>query len=197
MKNLCQLADDKLVRLYIDGENRAFEVLLKRYKSKVFTYIYLIVRNNELAEDIFQETFIKAINTIQRGKYTESGRFLSWINRIAHNLIIDYFRKQKNENTFSTDGLEYDYVNNSEYVEKSVEDVISNEQVLKDVVHLVDFLPQNQQEVVRMRFFEELSFKEIAERTDVSINTALGRMRYALLNMRKIALSNDLKLELK
>ncbi len=197
MKNLCQLADDKLVRLYIEGENRAFEVLLKRYKSKIFTYIYLIVRNNELAEDIFQETFIKAINTIQRGKYTESGRFLSWINRIAHNLIIDYFRKQKNENTFSTDGLEYDYVNNSEYVEKSVEDVISNEQVLKDVIHLVDFLPQNQQEVVRMRFFEEQSFKEIAERTGVSINTALGRMRYALLNMRKIAVNNDLKLELK
>ncbi len=197
MKNLCQLADDKLVRLYIEGESKAFEVLLKRYKSKVFTYIFLIVRNNELAEDIFQETFIKAINTIQRGKYTESGRFLSWINRIAHNLIIDYFRKQKNENTFSVDGLEYNYVNNSEYVERSVEDVINNEQVLKDVVHLVDFLPQNQQDVVRMRFFEELSFKEIAEKTNVSINTALGRMRYALLNMRKIALSNDLKLELK
>ncbi len=197
MKNLCQLTDDKLVCLYIDGEDRAFEVLLKRYKSKVYTYIYMIVRNSELAEDIFQETFIKAINTIQRGKYTESGRFLSWINRIAHNLIIDYFRKQKNENTFSTDGLEYDYVNNSEYVEKSAEDIISNEQVLKDVVSLVEFLPKNQQAVVKMRFFEELSFKEIAEKTGVSINTALGRMRYALLNMRKIALNNDLKLELK
>ncbi len=197
MDNLQKLTDDKLVQLYIDGNNQAFEVLLGRYQTKIFTYIFLIVRNNELAEDIFQETFIKAINTIQRGKYTASGRFLAWINRIAHNLIIDHFRKQKNENTFSVDGLEYDYVSNSEYVEKSVEDILNNEQVLKDVVHLIDFLPQKQKEVVKMRFFEELSFKEIAERTNVSINTTLGRMRYAVLNMRKIAQKSNLELTLK
>lgn len=197
MKDLQKLADDKLVQLYVDGNNHAFEVLLGRYQTKIFTYIFLIVRNNELAEDIFQETFIKAINTIQRGRYTSSGRFLAWINRIAHNLIIDYFRKQKNENTFSVDGLEYDYVSNSEYVEKSVEDILSNEQVLKDVTHLIDFLPKNQKEVVKMRFFEELSFKEIAEKTNVSINTTLGRMRYAVLNMRKIAQKHNLTLELK
>ena len=197
MKNLSQLADDELVKLYENGNNAAFEVILSRYKSRVYTYIFLIVRNKELSEDIFQEAFIKAIATIQQGRYVESGRFLGWINRIAHNLIIDHFRREKNENTFSTDGLEYDFVNNSKYSEKSFEDVINNEQVLQDVVHLVNYLPASQQEVVRMRYFEDLSFKEIAERTDVSINTALGRMRYALMNMRRIASENNVQLEIK
>lgn len=197
MKNLSQLADDELVKLYENGNNAAFEVLLNRYKSRVYTYIFLIVRNKELTEDIFQEAFIKAIATIQQGRYVESGRFLGWINRIAHNLIIDHFRKEKNENTFSTDGLEYDYVNNTKYSEKSFEDVINNEQVLHDVVHLINYLPASQQEVVRMRFFEDLSFKEIAEKTDVSINTALGRMRYALMNMRRIASEKNVHLEIK
>ena len=143
------------------------------------------------------ENLIKAIATIQQGRYVESGRFLGWINRIAHNLIIDHFRREKNENTFSTDGLEYDYVNNSKHSEKSVEDVLSNEQVLRDVVHLVEFLPDSQKEVVKMRYFEELSFKEIAERTEVSINTALGRMRYALMNMRRMATEKNIYLEIK
>ena len=186
MKNICQLTDEILVKLYEDGNNQAFEILLSRYKSKVYTYIYLIVRNKELTEDIFQETFIKAIATIQQGRYVETGRFLGWVNRIAHNLIIDHFRREKNENTFSADGLEYDIINNSKLSEKSVEDTINNEQVLTDVIHLIDYLPQSQQEVVRMRFFEDLSFKEIAERTDTSINTTLGRVRYALINLRKI-----------
>ena len=197
MKNLVQLTDDDLVKLYESGNNKAFEVILNRYKSRVYTYIFLIVRNKELTEDIFQEAFIKAIATIQQGRYVESGRFLGWIIRIAHNLIIDHFRKEKNENTFSTDGLEYDFVNNSKYSEKSFEDVINNEQVLQDVVHLVNYLPDSQQEVVRMRFFEDLSFKEIADRTNVSINTALGRMRYALMNMRRIANENNVQLEIK
>ena len=197
MNNLSQLTDDDLVKLYEKGNNSAFEVILNRYKSRVFTYIFLIVRNKELTEDIFQEAFIKAISTIQQGRYVESGRFLGWINRIAHNLIIDHFRREKNENTFSTDGLEYDFVNNSKYSEKSFEDVINNEQVLQDIVHLVNYLPSSQQEVVRMRFFEDLSFREIAERTDVSINTALGRMRYALMKMRKIESENNVQLEMK
>ena len=197
MKNICQLTDEILVKLYEDGNNQAFEILLSRYKSKVYTYIYLIVRNKELTEDIFQETFIKAIATIQQGRYVETGRFLGWVNRIAHNLIIDHFRREKNENTFSADGLEYDIINNSKLSEKSVEDTINNDQVLTDVVNLINYLPQTQQEVIRMRFFEDLSFKEIAERTEVSINTALGRMRYALLNMRRIAAENDIQLELK
>lgn len=197
MNNLCQLSDEMLVRLYENGNNEAFEMLLSRYKSKVYTYIYLIVHNRELTEDIFQDTFIKAITTIQQGRYVETGRFLAWINRIAHNLIIDHFRRERNENTFSADGVEYDVFTNSKLTEKSIEDTLFNEQVLNDVVSLVDYLPQSQQEVVRMRFFEDLSFKEIAEKTNVSINTALGRMRYALMNIRKIALENDIQLEIK
>jgi RNA polymerase sigma-70 factor (ECF subfamily) len=197
MKNLSHCTDEELVKLYEKGNNKAFEVLLMRYKSKVYSYIFLVVRSRELTEDIFQETFIKAISTIQQGRYTESGKFLGWINRIAHNLIIDHFRREKNENTQSADGVGYDLINTTKLSEKSVEDIISNEQVLADVVRLIDFLPESQQTVIRMRFFEDLSFKEIAEKTDVSINTALGRMRYALLNMRRIAAENDLSLEMK
>ena len=197
MKNVNQLTDDELLKLYETGDNQAFEILLTRYKSKVYTYIFLIVRNRELTEDIFQDTFIKAISTIQQGRYIESGKFLGWVNRIAHNLIIDHFRREKNENTFSADAVDYDIVNNAKLSEKSIEDTMSNEQVLADVVHLIDMLPHSQQKVIRMRYFEDLSFKEIAERTDVSINTALGRMRYALLNMRRIAAENNVYLELK
>jgi RNA polymerase sigma factor (sigma-70 family) len=197
MKTLIHLTDDVLVKLYEEGNNAAFEVLLTRYKSKVYSYIFQIVRDRELTEDIFQDTFIKAIVTIQQGRYQENGKFLGWINRIAHNLIIDFFRKEKNENTFSADGAGYDISNSSKLSDLSIEDVMSNEQVLADVVKMLDFLPDVQQEVVRMRFFEDLSFKEIAEKTNVSINTALGRMRYALLNMRRLAQEKDVYLEIK
>lgn len=197
MKTLDQLADEQLVSLYEQGNNTAFEVLMMRYKSKVYAYIFQILRDRELTEDIFQDTFIKAIVTIQQGRYSESGKFLGWINRIAHNLIIDHFRREKNENTVSADAFEYEVANNTKLSDLSIEDIISNEQVLCDVVRMVSFLPEVQQEVVRMRFFEELSFKEIAEKTDVSINTALGRMRYALLNMRKMAAEKDVYLELR
>ena len=197
MNTLNQLTDAKLVKLYEEGNNAAFEVLLTRNRSKVYYYILQIVRDKELAEDIFQDTFIKAIMTIQQGRYVESGRFVGWINRIAHNLIIDFFRKQKNEKTVSADAYDYDITNNAKLSDLSVEDIMSNEQVLSDVVKMVDYLPQVQQEVVRMRFFEELSFREIADKTDVSINTALGRMRYALLNMRKLAQEKDVYLEMK
>ncbi len=198
MNTLQQMTDEQLVELYENGNNKAFEIILMRYKSKVYAYIYLIVHNKELAEDIFQETFCKAIVTIQQGRYTDNGKFLGWINRIAHNLIIDHFRRERNENTCSADSFEYDIIgNNSKLSEKSYEDIVSNEQVLRDVKRLVEFLPESQRSVVKMRFFEDLSFKEIAEKTDVSINTALGRMRYALMNMRKIAEENDVYLELK
>lgn len=196
MKTLDQLTDEQLVSLYEQGNNTAFEVLMMRYKSKVYAYIFQIVRDRELTEDIFQDTFIKAIVTIQQGRYSESGKFLGWINRIAHNLIIDHFRREKNENTVSADSFEYDIVNSSKLSDLSIEDILSNEQVLNDVVRMVGFLPVVQQEVVRMRFFEDLSFKEIAEKTQVSINTALGRMRYALLNMRRMAAEKDVYLEL-
>ena len=197
MKTLDQQADEQLVSLYEQGNNTAFEVLMMRYKSKVYAYIFQIVRDRELTEDIFQDTFIKAIVTIQQGRYSESGKFLGWINRIAHNLIIDHFRREKNENTVSADDFEYDIVNSSKLSDLSIEDILSNEQVLNDVVRMVGFLPAVQQDVVRMRFFEDLSFKEIAEKTQVSINTALGRMRYALLNMRKMAAEKDVYLELR
>ena len=197
MKTLDQQADEQLVSLYEQGNNTAFEVLMMRYKSKVYAYIFQIVRDRELTEDIFQDTFIKAIVTIQQGRYSESGKFLGWINRIAHNLIIDHFRREKNENTVSADDFEYDIVNSSKLSDLSIEDILSNEQVLNDVVRMVGFLPAVQQEVVRMRFFEDLSFKEIADKTQVSINTALGRMRYALLNMRKMAAEKDVYLELR
>lgn len=198
MKNLNQLADELLVRLYEEGNNEAFGVLLNRYQSKVYSYIYLIVKNKDLSEDIFQDTFIKAVTTIQQGRYVDTGKFLGWINRIAHNLIIDYFRKLRNENTFSADGIDFDILHSSaKLTELSIEDVISNEQVLLDTVSLMDFLPENQKEVIRMRFFEDLSFKEIADKTNVSINTVLGRMRYALINMRKIASDKGISLEIK
>lgn len=197
MKTLDQLADDKLVSLYEQGTNEAFEVLLTRYRSRVYSYIFQIIRDRELTEDIFQDTFIKAIVTIQQGRYFENGKFLGWINRIAHNLIIDHFRREKNENTISADAFDYEITNNTKFSDLSIEDIMSNEQVLCDVVRMVDFLPDVQQQVVRMRFFEELSFKEIAEKTNVSINTALGRMRYALLNMRKMAAEKDVYLEIK
>ncbi len=197
MKALKHLTDDVLVKSYVEGNNTAFEVLLTRYQHKVYYYILQIVRNKELAEDIFQETFIKAIITIRQGRYYDSGKFLAWVNRIAHNLIIDHFRKQKNETTISADSYDYDIFQHADIVDMSIEDILSNEQVMRDVVKMIDYLPEVQQEVVRMRFFQNLSFKEIAEKTDVSINTALGRMRYALMNMRKLTTEKNVSLELK
>lgn len=196
MENIALLADEQLVKLYEVGNNEAFELLLARYKDKVFTHIYLIVREKELAEDIFQDTFIRAITCIKQGRYTESGKFLPWINRIAHNLIIDHFRRGHYEKSLSNDASECDTLNDVALREHSVEDTLVNEQVLSDVVKLINYLPETQQQVVRMRFFEDLSFKEIAETTGVSINTALGRMRYALLNMRRLAQEHNLMLTL-
>ena len=196
MKNTTSLTDEQLVKLYEHGNNDAFETLLNRYKGRVYSYIYLIVRNRDLCEDIFQETFVKVITTIKQGKYVDSGKFLAWINRIAHNLIIDNFRKEQNENTYTNDDFGYDLFNNTDLSDYSVEDTMVREQILTDVARLVDFLPENQQEVIRMRYYEDLSFKEIADKTGVSINTALGRMRYAILNMRRIAEEKNVILEL-
>lgn len=197
MKPMNQFTDEQLVQCYQSGENQAFELLLMRHKSKVYTYIYSVVRNRELSEDIFQETFTKAVITLQQGRYVDSGKFYSWICRIAHNLIIDHFRRKKNENTYLLEDADYDLLNDALLSEKSIEDVMSNEQVMLDVVKLIDYLPLLQQEVVRMRYFENLGFKEIAEKTNVSINTALGRMRYALMNIRRIADEKSVYLEIK
>ena len=197
MKQLVNLTDTELVRLYEKGNNKAFEVLLYKYQEKVFNQIYRIVKQRELTEDIFQETFFKAIINLKQGNYVETGKFLPWINRIAHNLIIDHFRRKKNENTVPNYANECDLLDNLDLYEHSIEDNLINEQILSDVVHLIYFLPENQQEVVRMRIFQDLSFKEIAKLTGVSINTALGRMRYALINMRRLAEEHKLTLEMK
>ena len=182
-----QMTDEELVIAYAEGNNAAFDILLSRHKSSVYSYIYYIVRNREMTEDIFQETFMKAIVTIKQGRYTENGKFRAWINRIAHNLIIDNYRQEKNEQTISNDECEVDLLNNSKLSDGTIEDRIVKEQILSDVKKLIEYLPDNQREVLILRYYKELSFKEISDITGVSINTALGRMRYAILNMRRMA----------
>jgi RNA polymerase sigma-70 factor (ECF subfamily) len=181
------MSDEALVVAYAEGDNRAFDVLLNRHKNSIYSYIYFIVRNREIAEDIFQETFVKAIMTIKQGRYTENGKFRAWINRIAHNLIIDNYRQEKNEQTISNDECEIDLFNNSKLSDGTIEDEIVKDQILTDVKKLINYLPDNQKEVLILRYYQDLSFKEIADITNVSINTALGRMRYAILNMRRMA----------
>ena len=194
MENLKQMTDDMLVTLYLGGNNSAFDTLLSRHQDRLFNYIYFIVRSKEVAEDIFQETFVKAIVTLQQGRYTNDGKFAAWITRIAHNLVIDQFRIERNENTISNDETEIDLLNNAKLSEGNIENRMVNEQVLKDVRMLIDELPDCQREVVFMRYYQDMSFKEIADITGVSINTALGRMRYAVLNMRRIAAEKNVSL---
>ena len=196
MDKLKQMTDDLLVSLYLEGNNSAFDVLLNRHKDRLFNYIFFIVRSKEVSEDIFQETFVKAIVTLQQGRYTNDGKFAAWITRIAHNLVIDQFRIERNENTVSNDETEVDLLNDARLAEGTVENRMVNEQVLKDVRMLVDELPDCQREVVFMRYYQDLSFKDIADITGVSINTALGRMRYAILNMRRIAAEKNISLVL-
>ena len=186
MEKLCKLADEQLVEMYAKGDNSAFDVLLSRYQQKLFSYILFLVHNEDTANDLFQETFVKAIVTIQQGRYVESGKFSAWLTRIAHNLIIDKYRQDKNANLISNDNDECDIFNNAALSDITVEMKIIKEQSLADVERLVKELPAVQQEVVYMRFYQNLSFKEIAEATGVSINTALGRMRYGLINLRRM-----------
>ena len=181
-----KLTDHELVKRFIDGEQSSFEILISRHKDKVYTYILLMIKNEHLAHDIFQETFIKVIKSLHAGKYQENGKFVSWVIRIAHNLIIDYFRKEKQMKICSNDEYETDIFNSPKFSNKTVEDDIIHDQIMSDVRQLVDFLPDEQKEVILLRHFMGLSFKEIADQTNVSINTALGRMRYALINLRKL-----------
>jgi RNA polymerase sigma-70 factor (ECF subfamily) len=196
MESLNMMTDDMLVTLYSQGNDKAFDVLLSRYQQKLFSYIFFIVRNQEMAEDIFQETFVKAITTLKQGRYVADGRFGAWLTRIAHNLVIDSFRQERNENTISNDEVEVDLYNDADLCDDNIEMRMVNEQVLGDVRRLVDALPDNQREVLYMRYYQDLSFKEIAAITGVSINTALGRMRYAILNMRRIAEEKHMVLEM-
>lgn len=194
MANFQSMTDEQLVRAYSQGSNDAFDILLKRHQEKIFNYILRIIKNEDIANDIFQETFVKAILTIKQGRYTENGKFPAWISRIAHNLIIDYYRQEKSENVQSTDLEELDVLNRKELCEGTVEDLIISNQIRDDVKMLITQLPDLQQEVLMMRYYQNLSFKEIAEKTGVSINTALGRMRYAIINLRRIAAEKDIVL---
>ncbi|MDA3879228.1 MAG: sigma-70 family RNA polymerase sigma factor [Prolixibacteraceae bacterium] len=180
------LSDNELIQSYVSGDFSSLEVLINRYKDKIFTYILVTVKNHHLAEDIFQDAFIKVVRSLKSGRYTDNGKFVSWVMRISHNLIIDHYRREKNMNTYSNDASEYDLFNSSKFSDENIEDFIINEQILNDVKELVEQLPDDQKQVVMMRHYQDMSFKEIAEQTGVSINTALGRMRYALINLRKL-----------
>jgi len=186
--------DHELIVEFMEGNSFAMELLVRRYKNRVFSYINLYIRNRALAEDIFQDTFLKAINSIQAGRYQENGKFLPWVSRIAHNLIIDHFRREKQLRLISNDDYESDILNLKKLSEPNVVDLLIQKQVVKDVRNLVDRLPDDQKEVVILRHYVGMSFKEIAESTNVSINTALGRMRYALINIRKMMEENNISL---
>ena len=194
MANKTKMTDEELVAQYAKGNNEAFDILLKRHQDRVFNYILRIIKNEDIANDIFQETFVKAILTIKQGRYTETGKFPAWISRIAHNLIIDYFRQEKSENHQSADIEDVDILNRKELCEATIEDELISDQIREDVKHLIKELPPLQREVLNMRYYQNLSFKEIAEMTGVSINTALGRMRYAILNLRRIASEKEVVL---
>ncbi len=194
MQNLEKLSDDVLVAYYSEGNNNAFDVLLTRHQTKVYSYILQMVKDRNLADDIFQETFVKAITTIKQGRYAEAGKFSAWVCRIARNLIIDNFRQEKVEATVSTDDSNYDVLNRKDLSEDTIEDMLIDSQIQADVRRLVKQLPDSQREVLIMRYYKGLSFKEIADVTGVSINTALGRMRYAILNLRRIAKENRIAL---
>ena len=196
MNTLKMRTDEELVTLYAKGNNTAFDVLLSRYKSSLYSYIFFIVHNKDLAEDIFQETFVKVIMTIKQERYVENGKFKAWITRIAHNLIIDNYRQERSKNIISNDEVEVDLFNNIKLCEGTIEDNMVRHQVLLDVKKLVQHLPDNQREVLEMRYYQDLSFKEIADITGVSINTALGRMRYAILNMHRLTEENQIELSL-
>ncbi len=184
-------SDFDLVQEFIEGKDSSIEVLINRHKDRVFTYILLLVKNEELAEDIFQDTFVKVINSLRQKKYKDEGRFVSWVLRIGHNLVIDHFRKEKNLRTVSNDEGEVDLLNSTRFADLTIEEEIAQKQVHGNVRELVEQLPFEQRQVVVMRHYMGMSFKEISQHTNVSINTALGRMRYALINMRKMILDQE------
>jgi RNA polymerase sigma-70 factor, ECF subfamily len=189
MEAISSLDDRYLVQLYKDGNEAAFKTLLFRHKDKIFRFIRMKVKDVDLSNDIFQDTLIKVVNTIKLGSYNEEGKFLPWVMRIAHNLIIDHFRKKSRVRMISeasSNSSEYSILTNISCGTKNIEDQITSKELLDQMVVLVDYLPKTQREIVNMRIFHDMSFKEIAETENISINTALGRMRYALINLRKL-----------
>lgn len=197
MIKLNEMTDEELALSYVDGNNQAFDLLLSRNQSKLFSYILFVVHEQDLANDIFQETFVKVITKLQEGKYVNSGKFSSWIMRIAHNVIMDWYRDSKAQNIVDTsEDNDLSNIKGDNVADCNIEDKYVNEQVLRDVKKMMNLLPPTQREVVFMRFYQEMSFKEISETTGVSINTALGRMRYAILNLRRMARASKLSLEI-
>lgn len=191
-----QISDYELIQKFIKGEKSCFDKIIRRHKNKVFAYISMYIRDQALAEDLFQDTFMKVIQSVKAGKYQDNGKFISWVMRIAHNLIIDHFRRIKQMNTVSNDDYESDLFNSRKLADANIEDTMIKKQIQKDVRKMISMLPDDQREVVILRHYAGLSFKEIADITDVSINTALGRMRYALINMRKLMQENKISLTL-
>ena len=183
---LSNLSDQELVKNYINGDNSSFEVLLNRHKNRVFAFIMSKIKNKDLSEDIFQDTYVKVVNSLQKGKYNEEGKFLPWVMRIAHTLVIDHFRKQKKMQMIrsNNDFDIFDVIKDSKI---NADEKLIKDQIFSDLNSLIDKLPSDQKEVLKMRYYEELSFKKIAEYFDISINTALGRMRYALINLRALS----------
>ena len=198
MDKLSQLTDEVLALEYMEGNNRAFDILLNRTQTGIFSYIVFIVRNREVADDIFQDTFLKAIQKLQMRKYSPTGKFNAWMIRIAHNAIMDYYRRQKAKHLIYAEGddLLIAQMSDKQILETSREDLLANAQVMDDVRNMIDYLPEVQSEIVKMRYYQNLSFKEISEITGASINTCLGRMRYALINMRRLAKENRMQLQL-
>lgn len=186
------LSDQVLLNNYLSGDRAAISQLIDRHTHRVRDYIRMMVKDNDVADDILQETFIKAVRVIDEGRYADTGKFLSWILRIAHNQVIDHFRSQKNTKTVSESDAGYNMLGTLRFAERTVEDAMISSQIEEDVRRLIDRLPAEQREVVMMRYYSGLSFQEIADQTDVSINTALGRMRYALINLRKMIKENNL-----
>jgi len=192
MEKQLQLQDDAaLVQDYINGNERALEMLIKRHKLRIYNFIYSKVFDRDTAEDIFQETFIKVIKTLKRGVYNEEGKFLPWVMRIAHNLVIDFFRKNNRIPTFDN-SEEFDIFQLISDGNPTAEKTMIEEQVVEDLQNLIHQLPDDQKDVLTMRLYKDMSFKEIAESTGVSINTALGRMRYAIINLRKLVEENQI-----
>lgn len=194
MQTLTDRTDDQLIESFACGNNQAFDTLLERYKSRVYNYIYSILKDGTLADDAFQETFVKAIMTIKQGRYTADGKFSSWIIRIAHNIVIDHYRQTKTEAAVSASQPDYDVLNRRELADETIEDIMVDTAIRDDIRHLIRALPREQRQVLVMRYYRDLSFKEIAEKTGVSINTALGRMRYAILNLRRLAKEKRIEL---
>lgn len=197
MENISRLTDEELAISYVRGNNRAFDELLSRNQSKLFSYILFVVRDEDKANDLFQETFVKVITKLHQGRYVDSGKFGAWIMRIAHNVIMDWYREQRSRNLIEpTDENDLSNLSGNEIVDSNVENRYVNDQIMVDVKNMMNMLPPTQREVVFMRFYQDLSFKEIAETTGVSINTSLGRMRYAILNLRRMSKEHNIALQL-